>query len=80
MRFIVRNMISPVLAHRMEVLFEESVEMDITWKGDRQNPLTQADPIPLALVKANTEELQYTCTEDTSQIRTVIFGNNHDGV
>ena len=23
MRFIVRNMISPVLAHRMEVLFEE---------------------------------------------------------
>ena len=107
MRFIVRNMISPVLAHRMEVLFEElcvqivlfglkpaggvdfsflyseeenSVEMDITWKGDRQNPLTQADPIPLALVKANTEELQYTCTEGTNQIRTVIFGNTHDGV
>lgn len=99
MRFVVRNMISPVLSHRMEVLFEElcvqivlfglkpadgvdfsflyseeenSVEMDISWRGDQEDALAQADPISLALVKANTEKIQCAYEDGSNQIRTNI--------
>ena len=99
MRFVVRNMISPVLAHRMEVLFEElcvqivlfglkpaggvdfsflyseeenSVEMEVAWTGDREDALAQADPISLALVQANTENLQISYEGGTNQIRTIL--------
>ena len=51
---------------------ENSVEMDISWRGDQEDALAQADPISLALGKANTEKIQCSYEDGSNQIRTTI--------
>ena len=52
--------------------------MNVSWHGDKKDTLAKADPISLALIKANADRIEESYERETNRIRAFISLNSRD--